>query len=264
VTTLVNIGCGARWHDAWSNFDLVPLDPSIKKFDLRRGLPFGDGEVDAVYHSHVLEHLSRRDAVALVNECARVLAPGGVLRVGVPDLEELARQYLSALEAARRGDPGGAGWQEWAVAEMIDQLARQQPGGRCAELLTSDDEAVIRHSRERWGTEADELRAAALERRRTTAATPPSFTRRARSFARARLARFGEHGRVGRYRLGGEPHLWMYDEVSLTRLLVDSGFTAVTNVTWDQSRIPAWSSFGLEGTADSPFKFDTLTLEATR
>lgn len=263
MTTMVNIGCGARWHRAWSNFDLVPLDPSVRKFDLRQGLPFGAGEVDAVYHSHVLEHLSRGDAATLIRECARVLAPGGVLRVGVPDLEQLARQYLLALDAARRGEPGGEGWQEWAVAEMIDQLARQHPGGRCGELIASDDEAVVQHARERWASEAEELRASTLARRRV-AASPPSFTRRVRSFTRARLSKFGQPARVGRYRLGGEPHLWMYDEVSLTKLLGDAGFTAIETVQWDQSRIPAWSTFDLEGSGGEPYKFDTLTMEAVR
>jgi SAM-dependent methyltransferase len=55
--------------------------------DVRFGLPFPDGSVRHIFTSHFLEHLFRSDATTLLQECRRVLEPGGVLRVCVPDLE---------------------------------------------------------------------------------------------------------------------------------------------------------------------------------
>ena len=54
--------------------------------DVRRGLPFPDSSVDCLYASHLLEHLERHEAVALVGEGRRVLRSGGVFRIVVPDL----------------------------------------------------------------------------------------------------------------------------------------------------------------------------------
>ena len=69
--------------------------------DARRGLPLADGAADAVYTSHFLEHVRRTDALRFLRECHRVLRPGGVLRIVVPDLRRLARQYLEG-EGGRR------------------------------------------------------------------------------------------------------------------------------------------------------------------
>jgi predicted SAM-dependent methyltransferase len=52
---------------------------------------FADGSVDEVYASHILEHLSYFDELPrTLYEAARVMRPGGLLRVAVPDLEALA------------------------------------------------------------------------------------------------------------------------------------------------------------------------------
>ena len=77
----------------------------IKHHDLRRKLPFRDGSVAGVYASHVLEHLTRRDAVRLLMDIQRVLRPKGVLRLVVPDLEAIIRSYVERCEARLSGSP---------------------------------------------------------------------------------------------------------------------------------------------------------------
>lgn len=61
------------------------------------GLPFHDQSVDAIYSSHLHEHLFRSDAQQLLREAHRVLRPGAIIRMCVPDL-----QY--ALDLFNRGD----------------------------------------------------------------------------------------------------------------------------------------------------------------
>ncbi|WP_399370918.1 class I SAM-dependent methyltransferase [Thermosynechococcus sp. HN-54] len=90
---LVNVGCGHTFHPEWLNFDVAPAVAGVKRWDIRRGLPFKEGEVDAVYSSHVLEHLSCQEAENFLRDAYRVLKPNGVLRIVVPDLEQTTRAY---------------------------------------------------------------------------------------------------------------------------------------------------------------------------
>src|SRR5687767_1836788 len=125
---LLNVGCGNHFHPAWTNLDLHPK-PGVIQHDLHAPLPFPDTTFDAVYHSHVLEHLPHAEAPAFLRDCARVLRPGGTIRVVVPDLETIARLYLSSLEAALTGDPKAAAAYDWIVLELLDQMVRTQSGG---------------------------------------------------------------------------------------------------------------------------------------
>ncbi len=61
--------------------------------DLSYGLPIEDSVVHYIYTSHFIEHLFRKDAAHLLRECFRVLKPGGVLRISVPDLEYAVSLY---------------------------------------------------------------------------------------------------------------------------------------------------------------------------
>jgi len=72
----------------------TPWSSSIFIHDIRKALPFPDSSVAAIYASHVLEHLYHEEAQRLVRESWRVLAAGGVLRVVVPDLEAIVREYM--------------------------------------------------------------------------------------------------------------------------------------------------------------------------
>jgi predicted SAM-dependent methyltransferase len=119
---LVHVGCGSVTPREWVNLDaswnlLAARVPGLRRVlkamgfisteaarhawadnirycDVSRGLPFRDGEAAVVYASHVLEHLTPLQARNLTREAYRVLKPGGVLRLVVPDLERLARLYL--------------------------------------------------------------------------------------------------------------------------------------------------------------------------
>jgi SAM-dependent methyltransferase len=69
--------------------------------DLTYGIPFTDASAEAIYSSHMLEHMTRPDAEALLRECRRVLAPRGILRIAVPEVAdddedeyELGARYL--------------------------------------------------------------------------------------------------------------------------------------------------------------------------
>jgi SAM-dependent methyltransferase len=79
----------------------------VRYGDILRGLPLADGSVDGIYASHVLEHLSRADCTVALKNTIRLLRPGGLFRLIVPDLEARARTYLERLHG---GDAQANSW----------------------------------------------------------------------------------------------------------------------------------------------------------
>jgi ubiquinone/menaquinone biosynthesis C-methylase UbiE len=61
---------------------------------LTKPLPFQSDTISAIYGSHFLEHLYQTDAQRLLLECKRVLKPGGVIRMVVPDLHAMVVDYM--------------------------------------------------------------------------------------------------------------------------------------------------------------------------
>lgn len=72
----------------------IKWNPDIIIHDVRKTLPFPDNSMNAIYSSHLLEHLHLENAKALLKECYRVLKPNGVLRIVVPDLKDIVLKYL--------------------------------------------------------------------------------------------------------------------------------------------------------------------------
>lgn len=61
-------------------------------WDLRKGIPFPNESVAKIYSSHFLEHLTFKEGQNFLDECLRVLIPGGIFSICVPN----ARIYLEA------------------------------------------------------------------------------------------------------------------------------------------------------------------------
>jgi predicted SAM-dependent methyltransferase len=68
----------------------------VRHLDVTKRFPFPDGSTTAIYTSHMLEHLYPWDAEKCLNECKRVLAPQGVLRIAVPDLDRIVSDFESS------------------------------------------------------------------------------------------------------------------------------------------------------------------------
>ena len=122
----LNIGCGTAPTEGWLNYDNSPalrlgrFPPLLRvagalglvdggslgfaAFARARGIryadavlriPHPDGSVDAIYSSHMIEHLDRSEARRFLGECQRVLRPGGRLRLVVPDLRVTVDDYVA-------------------------------------------------------------------------------------------------------------------------------------------------------------------------
>lgn len=92
-TTKLNLGCGGKPEQGYINCDLYP-GPGIDEVFSLDEVPYADASVDEIASEHALEHLPRPKAHAAVAEWARVLKPGGIIKLKIPDLEECCKNYL--------------------------------------------------------------------------------------------------------------------------------------------------------------------------
>lgn len=76
----------------------------------------------------MLEHLDQPAAKMFLVECRRVLKPGGILRIVVPDLEKLCRDYLAHLSVSEH-DPDQAKKHDAYIAAIIEQSVRREAFG---------------------------------------------------------------------------------------------------------------------------------------
>jgi predicted SAM-dependent methyltransferase len=104
----LHLGSAALLKEGWINIDFVGHRADLA-WNLLRPLPFPNSSAEAVFHEHVLEHFPIRDGLRLLEECFRVLRPGGVIRVGVPDAGAYAKSYVEGgrgmIETARPSRP---------------------------------------------------------------------------------------------------------------------------------------------------------------
>jgi len=89
----VHLGCWHRNIPGFVNVDLCDMAHIHHKAGIDRLPMFADNSVDLIYSSHSLEYFDRVEVSAVLAEWRRVLKPGGILRVAVPDFESLIRVY---------------------------------------------------------------------------------------------------------------------------------------------------------------------------
>lgn len=274
---LLNLGCGSTYHEAWTNVDLISTSPAVIAADLRAPLPYPDSSFDAVYHSHVLEHFEKADAERFLSECLRVLKPGGIIRVVVPDLEGIARTYLEKLELAAKGEGSACYDYDWILLELLDQMVRSRSGGYMKAwieqpVVPNEGFVLDRIGQEYVGLRKRLAAPAAKESplKRLWRKSPGSLIR----IAWKRLIfllvwalagrKTSESLANGAFRQSGEVHQWMYDRFSLGRLLRKLGANSVKICAADESSIPAFASYQLDSNEGKPRKPDSLYLEATK
>jgi len=97
----LHLGCGPKRKEGWVNIDLFDRAADLQ-LDLRNAWPFPDNSVSYIYSEHVFEHFEIHTEVPhFLREALRVLEPGGIFDVVVPDT-------VPAIKAF--GDPDATFW----------------------------------------------------------------------------------------------------------------------------------------------------------
>jgi predicted SAM-dependent methyltransferase len=137
----LNLASGHVPKDGWVNVDLFGPVADLR-LDLRRPLPFDDSSTSYIYAEHFFEHLEYpnvvesmgwdlegadgpSEALQFLRECRRVLAPGGVLDIVVPDTEGMIGVYVARSETR---EPVVPWWgPAWCDTDMhrVNYLFRQ-------------------------------------------------------------------------------------------------------------------------------------------
>jgi SAM-dependent methyltransferase len=153
---IINLGCGVKTSDRCVNVDwsiyiilyqnrwLLPLmAPLIGRdrvqrvkemrgtticHNLKKGIPFPSNSADGVYHSHLMEHIDRDAVLAFQTEIFRVLKPGGIQRLCIPDLERLICEYNKSLATANLTREASVR-HDIAVAGIFEQCVRRASAG---------------------------------------------------------------------------------------------------------------------------------------
>ena len=111
----MQFGCGRDGPKEWQNFDASPtlyferipligrlytkndtrFSETVEYGNIVSGLPIKNEACDAIYCSHVLEHLSLEDFRIALRNVQLYLKGGGTFRMVLPDLEFSINQYLN-------------------------------------------------------------------------------------------------------------------------------------------------------------------------
>lgn len=80
----LNLGCHVWKLDGFTNVDIDPkMNPDVLADVLK--LPFEDNSVDEIYAGHIIEHLNKKQSEEAIIEWKRVLKPGGIITITIPD-----------------------------------------------------------------------------------------------------------------------------------------------------------------------------------
>ncbi len=120
----LNLGCGSVRPKGWINTDSslnaniqkIPLigkiitrqfnevkynDDNMVYMNLNKPWRYKNNSVDIVYASHLFEHLTLKSANRFLKESYRCLKSGGIIRVVVPDLYKICKQYITEYESGK-------------------------------------------------------------------------------------------------------------------------------------------------------------------
>ena len=101
----LNLGAGEWMLEGWENIDITGPDP----VDLTvHPWPFSDASASEILASHVLEHFDHYQAVIFLDECKRILKPGGTLHIAVPDMDK----FIDCLNAGDWTPLAGYQWRD--------------------------------------------------------------------------------------------------------------------------------------------------------
>jgi predicted SAM-dependent methyltransferase len=275
----LNLGCGSNYskqkEKEWVNLDFFPNGENIIKHNLLLGIPFENNSFDLVYHSHVLERFSKGDGEKFIAACFRVLKPRGILRVVVPDLERIARIYLKFLEQGIENSTDKIVElnYSWMLLEMFDQMVRNSTGGNMAKYLFQENILNEGFIFERIGEEGRNLRSQfisdsfkikKIQKQESKLSFGANLLKTLKKHLFKKLKIDEKALAIGKFRMQGEIHQWMYDRYSLQNLLKKCGGSNIQIRDAFSSFDKDWLTYELDSNSNGVRKPDSLFMEAIK
>lgn len=235
----LNLACGDFYLKSsdWVNLDWYPHSKYVEKANLLAKLRFEDESFDVIYTSHFIEHIPLQNLNFVLSECFRVLKPEGVIRIVVPDLENIVREYIRNLDN-RELDKA-----EFNSIELLDQCVRSKSGGNLASWRGRQDltQELRKYVSHRTGYIYKISTIPGVTQSKTSHLRFPKITRARIQWAYCKLITKLMPGWFVQNHVNftntGELHKWVYDENLLSKHLAATGFRDVTRYSPQTSRI---------------------------
>lgn len=98
---LLHLGCGKKPISGFINVDIQQFDGVDVVTDITRlSDRFDADSIDLIYACHVLEHIDKRQTIAVLKDWLSVLVYGGMVRIAVPDFDSVVKWYMDTRDIA--------------------------------------------------------------------------------------------------------------------------------------------------------------------
>lgn len=109
----LQLGAGTNNFPQWLNTDIFP-EKGQAYLDATQPFPLPNGSVHYIFAEHVVEHITYAQALFMLKECRRVLAPGGKIRLVTPDLTRFVELFREPKpEATQQYIQRKLAWHDW-------------------------------------------------------------------------------------------------------------------------------------------------------
>ena len=90
----MHLGSGNIRLPGFCNVDILTTTAVDIISDISKLDNFNNNSIELIYACHVLEHFSHEDTLRVLKRWFQVLAPGGELRISVPDIDRIVKIYV--------------------------------------------------------------------------------------------------------------------------------------------------------------------------
>lgn len=125
----LHLGCGKREIPGFVHMDQVKFPHVDHVGDISDLSRFEDGSAELIYACQVIEYFDREEVPAVLLEWVRVLAPGGILRLSVPNFASIVALYQAGLSL------------EWFLGTLYGKIDDGQ-GGHVYHRTTYDEASL--------------------------------------------------------------------------------------------------------------------------
>jgi SAM-dependent methyltransferase len=104
----LHLGCGNVSLPGFCNVDILNTIAVDVVSDISKLDNFSNNSIELIYACHVLEHFSHEEVKQVLSRWYQVLAPGGELRISVPDIDRIVKIYSENWQHFQT--PGNSPW----------------------------------------------------------------------------------------------------------------------------------------------------------
>lgn len=154
----IMIGAGPSRIEGWLATDLIPSRPDVMFLDASEPFPFTDASIDRIHSEHMIEHVDHPIGRHMLAECARIVKPGGRIRLATPDFDRVVAlagpldhdvgMQMRQSNLRNGIDPGQADDPIWAVNRLFSTYGHRflyTEAALTRELVAAGFVDVVRH-----------------------------------------------------------------------------------------------------------------------